>query len=171
MDELVLIAKIKSVQRNGFTSIKSFSQNPERFLGLESAVIEIFGTMRPIIISDSVVNRKEILLKFENFNTADEASALLNCKLFVHGSEKIQLPADTFFIHDLVGCKVYKGSKFIGNLIDVLTLPANDVYVIEDNDKNEIIVPATKDAVKSIDVENKTIILNENFELMDENED
>jgi len=171
LEELVLIAEIKSLQRNGFVSVKSFSDIPNRFLGLKSAIIEIYGTLRPINISDTVVNSREILLKFKNFNSADEAKVLLNCKLYIDSSEKIELPLDTYFIHDLVGCIVYKGSKFIGNLIDVLTLPANDVYLIEDNNRKEIIVPATNDAVKLIDIGEKTVYLQENYELLDDVED
>lgn len=171
MEGLVLIAEIKSLHHDGFVSIKSFSDIPNRFLRLENAIIEIYGTLRPIFVSDTVVNSRGILLKFKNFNSAGEAEALLNCKLYINSSEKIELPLGTYFIHDLVGCIVYKGSKFIGNLIDVLTLPANDVYLIEDNNRKEIIVPATKDAVELIDIKNKTVYLQENYELPDDVED
>jgi len=171
LDELVLIAEIKSLQRNGFVSIKSFSNVPDRFLELKSAVIEIFGTLRPISISESIVNSKEIVLKFNNFNSAGETEVLLKCKLYVPNSEIIKLPENTYFIHDLVGCFVYKGDKFIGNLIDVLSLPANDAYIVKDKNENEIIIPATKDAVKLIDIDNKTVFLQDNYELIDDVED
>ncbi len=171
MDELVLIAEIKSVDRNGFVSIESFSYYSDRFLGLKEAVIEIFGAFRPIIISDSVINGKEIFLKFKNFDTADKAQTLLKSKLYIQGSDKIQLPEDTYFVHDLVGCLVYKGSMFIGNLIDVLILPANDAYLIKDNNNKEFIIPATQDAVKSVNIQSKTIYLNENYELVEDVED
>ncbi len=166
MDELFLIAEIKSLEHDGFVSIKSYSDFPERFLRLGKVAVELYGTLRPIIISKAVVNGNSVLLKFENFESAEDAEALLNCKLFINSSEKVELPSDTYFIHDLIGCQIFKGNKFIGNLIDVLTLPANDAYIIDCTFGKDIIVPATKDAVKLVDIDNKKIYLNENYELI-----
>lgn len=171
MDELYLIAEIKSSNKDGFVSIKSYSDFPERFLCLDKAVIELYGTLRPIIISDAVVNGNSVFLKFENFESAEYSDALLNCKLYINSSEKIDLPDNYYFIHDLIGCKIFKGDEFIGILIDVLTLPANDAYIVNSTLGKEIIVPATRDAVKLVDIENRKVYLNDNYELINDVED
>jgi len=46
----------------------------------------------------------------------------------------------------------------IGEVIDVLTLPANDVYVVKDGSK-EYLIPAIKDVIKKIDLEEEFILI------------
>ena len=47
---------------------------------------------------------------------------------------------------------------WLGEIVDVLTLPANDVYVIQDS-LNEYLIPAIKDVIKKVDLEHGYILI------------
>lgn len=157
-----LIAEIKSVNSSdGFLGVRSHSDSAERFLHLEKVFIDIFGGMRKFIVEDVRIDRQLILIKFLNFNTSEDVSFLVGKKVFVEKPDtlKIDKESNTFFIHDLIGCKVIRNSKFVGVLEEVLTLPANDVYIIKDSEGGEILIPAVKDFVLNIDIKNKVLTL------------
>lgn len=80
-------------------------------------------------------------------------------KIYVDSENKVSLPNDTYFIHDLVGSKVFINNEFYGSLKDVLNMPANDIYVIHDAENNEILFPALKKYIKSFDADKKVLIL------------
>jgi 16S rRNA processing protein RimM len=66
-------------------------------------------------------------------------------------------PEGVFSVKDLVGCRVVtvKGET-LGILRDVLPTGANDVFVVGEG-KGEILVPALKSVVISIDLKKKQI--------------
>ncbi len=157
-----LIAEIKSVNSSdGFVGVRSHSDSAERFLHLEKVFIDIFGGMRKFIVEDVRIDRQLILIKFLNFDTSEDVSFLVGKKVFVEKTDilKIDEESNTFFIHDLIGCKVVRNDKYIGVLEEVLSLPANDVYVVKDEEGGEILIPAVKDFVLKIDIKNKVLTL------------
>ncbi|HLQ62668.1 MAG TPA: ribosome maturation factor RimM [Candidatus Acidoferrales bacterium] len=71
---------------------------------------------------------------------------------YLEVAEARPLPAGSFYPHQLVGLQVLTQSgRPLGRLADVLRRPANDVWVA-DQDGVEHLVPATKEAVKEVDL-------------------
>ena len=62
----------------------------------------------------------------------------------------------SFYIDDLIGLKAYFNGEYIGDLVDVISIYSNDVYVIK-NDEKEFMIPAVKEFIKKIDLENGLI--------------
>ena len=68
-------------------------------------------------------------------------------------------PDDEYYIFDLIGLKVKTADNpCLGEVTDVLTLPANDVYVVRDGSK-EYLIPAIKDVIKKIDLDQEYILI------------
>lgn len=75
------------------------------------------------------------------------------------GVDVRKMPNGMFLIEDILGSTVYDfNNQYIGRLKDVYKLPASDVYVIQADDK-EILLPALKRYIKSIDVSSKKLYL------------
>lgn len=152
MSDFYLIAQIKSIYGcEGYVSIISYSDALDRFKKLRKIFIEVFGDKREFFVENTSFVGKEWLLKFRNFNSDQDVEFLLGKKIFIEKKDLQKLPEDTFYIHDLVGSKVFTESKFFGYLIDVLVLPSNDVYVIKSEDGNEILIPALKEYIIGFD--------------------
>jgi len=55
-----------------------------------------------------------------------------------------------------------------GIVKDVLTIPANSVYVVEDVNGQEILIPAVEHFIDAVDIEKKLITLKPDVELYDD---
>ncbi|MCF8243187.1 MAG: ribosome maturation factor RimM [Melioribacteraceae bacterium] len=172
MNEFFLIAEIRSVYNDqGYLVFDLFSDFPERFYDLNEVYIEVFGDCRKFIVEDIADKKTFFVVKFKNFDDSKDVRFLLKKKVFIPSESAVILDDDTFFIHDLVDCKVFKNNKFFGDMIDVLRTPANDIYVINKFDGIEIMIPAVKEYIKDIDISNKIIHLtpDSDFLVDDEN--
>lgn len=84
-----------------------------------------------------------------------DAEKLKGQELFVHRKHAVELEEDEYFICDLIGIDVYEEDKLLGQLTDVLETGSNDVYIVQDSNMREILIPALKSVVESIDIEGK----------------
>ena len=74
--------------------------------------------------------------------------------LLVTRDQAVPLEEDEYFIADLIGLRVITDEdKVLGELTDVLETGANDVYQVTDENGKEILLPAIKDCILSVDLE------------------
>lgn len=171
MDNFFLIAEIKAVHgSNGLVLIDSFSDFSERFFKLKSVFIELFGLKKEFFVENVIEVGGRIALKFKNFNSAEDVKILIGKRIFVEEKNSIKLSKDTYFVHDLIGSEVFRNSKLIGHVEDVLAYPANDVYLIKDLAKKNIMVPAVKDFIKSFEPGKKILELVDDCDLLYDDE-
>lgn len=104
-------------------------------------------------------NKDMPIIKLNEFNNINEVMKFKDEYLYVDDDNLMKLPDDRYFVFDLLDCKVedMKGD-FIGIIKDVIENPSNDAYLIVNDDK-EYLVPAVKEFVKDIDIDNKLIII------------
>ena len=79
-------------------------------------------------------------------------------ELWVPREEAQELEEDEYYIADLLGMSVVleDGQEF-GTLKDVMETGANDVYIVETKEGEEVLLPAIKDCILDVDVENNTM--------------
>jgi 16S rRNA processing protein RimM len=88
------------------------------------------------------------------------AGALRGAYLYVPESEAVTLPPGEFFVHQIVGLTVVTlGGEVLGTIEDVLQTGSNDVYVVRQDgpDGREVLLPATKEVVREVDLDSKTM--------------
>ena len=83
----------------------------------------------------------------------------------------IKLPKEHYFIHDIIGSKVLRNDVEFGEVTDVYSLPANDVYVIRKTNGEEILIPAVHEFIESIDTLKKVLILKSGEDIYEDDED
>lgn len=100
-----------------------------------------------------------MLVKFDGFDTPEAVSELTNLLVFVRVEDIPALPEGEYYHHQLIGLDVYETEKFLGTLMSVLQTGANDVYIIEDSEGKELLLPAIPDVVLKVDLENKRMVV------------
>ena len=66
----------------------------------------------------------------------------------------VKLKKNEYFIADLIGLKVYtEDDAFLGTLDDVIQTGANDVYQVVTEEGKEILLPAIRQCILEVDVE------------------
>ena len=57
----------------------------------------------------------------------------------------------------LINADIYENDRKIGVLRDVIQTGANDVYVVEELDGSELLLPVIKECILNVDLENNRI--------------
>jgi 16S rRNA processing protein RimM len=171
VSDFFLIAKIVSAYgKKGFLRITSFSDFPERFFNLEKVFIDFFDQKKKFIVEEIKKHKNFFTIKFKNFDSDSDVKILIDKDIFVSAEDSVKIPNGYFFVHDLIGSKVIRNGLLIGNIKDVLSFPANDVYVIVDLKGDEILLPAVKSLIKSFDPSDKILVLNSGEALFEDDE-
>jgi 16S rRNA processing protein RimM len=96
-----------------------------------------------------------ILLKLRGIDSIDDAEALRDTEVWIDASQAAPLPEGHFYLHDVVGLEVVTvDGEALGRVTEVLRGPANDVYVA-----GPYMIPATHDAVATIDLEARRLVV------------
>ena len=99
-----------------------------------------------------------LLVKFVGIDTIEEAEKLKNLQIKIDSENIGELEENEFYFHEIIGCEVFdENGKSLGEIIEILTPGANDVWVIKGQNGKEILIPYIEDVVKKIDIENKKI--------------
>lgn len=154
--------RIGFVQRahgvGGALKVQPLGSDPARFMPLKSVTVERGGVFAEYAVTEVQVRAQTVYLALEGVGDRNAAERLRGAYICVPRAEAVRLPADTYFICDLVGCRVTDTSgQDWGVITDVLQTGANDVYVVQG--QKELLVPALKRVLRSVDIDGKHILL------------
>lgn len=114
---------------------------------------------RTLIIEHARIKNDKIILKLAGIDNRTEAADLKGSLIEKHFDSAEQLPPDEYYVFDLIGLKVKTTANlWLGEITEVLSLPANDVYVVQSG-ATEYLIPAIKDVVKQIDLDAGMIVI------------
>ena len=95
------------------------------------------------------------LLALKEVTNRDQAKALIGSELYIPRARLPKLEDGAYYWFDLIGLKVYtRDDQYLGRLDSIIETGANDVYVVKKDDW-EILIPALKSVVRSVDMEQK----------------
>lgn len=99
-----------------------------------------------------------VILKAAGITGRTQAESLKGTMLYIRKEEAHSLEEDTYWFDDLVGCTVQTlEGEHLGEVVDVLLQSANDIYVVRREGESDLLIPAIKQVVKEVDVNNKLI--------------
>jgi 16S rRNA processing protein RimM len=131
----------------GEIKVQPLTDDINRFDSLLHVYIKGQGGYKQEKIESRRYNRGFVFLKLKGLNTIESVEHLRNQYLWIPRSMARQLPEDTFFIADIVGCSVSTtDGRELGNVKDVIQTGSNDVYVVEGT-KGNVLIPALKKVV------------------------
>lgn len=92
-----------------------------------------------------------LIFSFAEITGRNDAEVLRKQELYVTRKDATPLEEDEYYVSDLIGLAVYEDGTQIGEVKDVLPTGANDVYVIRRTDGRELLLPAIRQCVLSVD--------------------
>ena len=109
------------------------------------------------------------LLTFEEVGSLNEAEQLKESILKVEKEHLGSLDEGEFYFHEIIGCEVYdEEDKLIGQIKEVLTPGANDVWVVGKKKKKDALIPYIPSVVKTVDISSKKVHIEVMEGLIDE---
>lgn len=144
----------------GMVKVNPFTDDISQFETLKKLLLEKDGKLVEIQIEEVKYSKNQILLKLKGIDTIEEAEKYRNCYLKIARKDARKLPEGTYFIADLLGLPVYtEEGILLGNVDDIYNSGASDIYVVKDSVGKQILLPATKEVIKQVDVENEKIVV------------
>ena len=151
----IIVGKIGAARGlDGTVKIIPLTDFEGRFDGLEK--ISVGGKI--FVVEEVKHIGEQIFMKFAGVDSRESARALTNKFLTVDRKDAAPLAEGEFYTFDIIGCEVFGGDKKIGTVTNVLKTGSNDVFEVDGN----ILIPALKSAVRSIDIAAKKILVDEN---------
>ncbi|MDQ3930740.1 MAG: ribosome maturation factor RimM, partial [Chloroflexota bacterium] len=118
----------------------------------------------PFQVENARVHKGQILLKVQGVDSPEAVESLKNYWVLVPIEKAKKLPRGAYYLYQIVGLDVYDTARrYIGKIEDVLTLTANDVYVVRgpgvSDITGELLVPAIKAVVKRFEMKRGRIVI------------
>ncbi len=95
-----------------------------------------------------------VIVKFKGIDNINDIEKYKGCSLLVDREMAVRLKKDEYFIADLIGMEVFTEGEHFGVLKDVMETGANEVYIIESDAYGEVLVPAIRQCILDVDVDN-----------------
>ena len=154
MDSIIIGEVLKPQGVQGELKVYPITDDPARFKQLKKLMVSDGKTTESLRINSVRIDPKGLVfLTIEGINTREEAEKYRGYTVKVDMKEVPPLK-DRWYYFELEGMNVYDNDVLLGTLTKVLSTGANDVYVVNDNDR-EILIPALKTVVKNVDVPGK----------------
>lgn len=136
------------------------TDDASRFESIENVILETGKEDLVLTISSVKYFKKFAILKFKEFDNINDIEKYKGKSLYVTRDQAAPLGEDENYIGDLIDMEVFleDGSRF-GVLTDVMETGANDVYVITTETGKEVLVPAIKQCILDVDVEEERMII------------
>ena len=148
-------AVIKPHGIRGEIKVWPTTDDPYRFDEL-SEIILVKGSSEKRIGISSVKHFKNIvILGLSGIDTVESAEALRGADLYVDREHAAPLSEGEYYIGDIIGMEVQdEEAHHLGTISDVIDTAANDVYVVKLAGRRDLLIPAIKQCIANVDVEN-----------------
>lgn len=156
MEEILQVGIITSTHGvRGEVKVYPTTDDVRRFKRLKEVILDTGKEQLTLEIESVKFFKQFVILKFKGIDNINDVEKYRQKSLYVTRENAVRLSRDEYFIADLMGLKVIDESEAeIGTLREVLETGANDVYIIDMKDGRELLLPAIKQCVLKVDVEN-----------------
>lgn len=144
----------------GMVKVNPFTDDISQFEEMKTILVDKKGNLQEMQIEEVKYSKNQVLLKLKGIETVEEAEKYRNCYLKLPREKARKLPKNTYFIADLIGLEVYtEEGNLLGKVDDIYNTGASDIYVVKDELGKQILLPAIKEVIKQVDLEQEKIVV------------
>ena len=131
-----------------------------RFRQLKKVYLDTGREMLPPEIQNVKFFKQFAILKFKGIDNINDIEKYRGKSLMIDREDAVDLDEDEYFIADMIGMKVCTedGSEF-GTLKDVMETGANDVYIIDSLEHGEVLIPAIRECILDVDMDEERMTI------------
>ena len=161
MEQLLQVGVISSTHGvRGEVKVFPTTDDVKRFKRLKQVILDTGREHKTLEIEGVKFFKQFVILKFKGIDNINDIEKYKGKSLLVDRANAVRLRKNEYFIADMIGLTVYTedGEEF-GTLRDVLETGANDVYIIDSLKHGEVLVPAIKQCILDVDIENEKMTI------------
>ena len=156
MEDMLRVGVISSTHGvRGEVKVFPTTDDPARFEELETVLLDTGKEKLELEIAGVKFFKNMVILKFKGYDSINDVERYRGKDLWITREQSVPLGEDENFVADLIGLAVVTdGGETLGTMKDVMFTGANDVYVVERENGKELLLPAIKDCILDVDLEN-----------------
>jgi 16S rRNA processing protein RimM len=136
---------------HGELKVHPLTDFPERFE--HTPTVYLGDEHTPYQIEAARIQKDQIILRVAGISTIERAEVLRGQRVWIPEAELSPLAENQFYLHDVIGLRVETLSgASLGTIADVLSGGGNDLFAVRTPQGREVLVPAVKAFVKTVDL-------------------
>ena len=159
MTGFVSIARIvKKRGIRGEVTAELLTDFPERFTSLNKVHIDNAGKRYWEELERYWFHQHRIVLKFCGRDRPEEVQELVGGELQVPEEERYEIPEDSYYYSDLIGCQVVENEKLLGMVSEIFeTDGIGSHLVVKTEIGEEFMIPLVRKFFREVDVKDEII--------------
>lgn len=155
MEKLLRVGVITSPHGvRGEVKVFPTTDDAKRFKKLKHVILDTGKEQLPLEIEGVKFFKNMVILKFKGYDNINDIERYRQKDLLIEREQAVSLKKDEYFIPDLIGLQAVDEDGIpVGTVKDVLETGANDVYVIQLENGKELLLPAIKDCILDVNLE------------------
>ena len=161
MQEYLRVGVVSSTHGvRGEVKVFPTTDDPQRFQKLEKVMLDTKKGYVELKIAGVKFFKNQVIVKFAGHDSIESVEGYKGMDLLVSREDALPLGENENYIVDLIDMTVVTDEgETLGTLVDVMQTGANDVYVVETDKKKEILLPAIRDCILDVNVEEKQMLV------------
>ena len=159
MEQLLRVGVISTTHGvRGEVKVYPTTDDVNRFKKLEKVVLDTGREYIDLEISGVKFFKNLVILKFKGIDNINDIEKYKGKDLLVHREDAVALEENENYVADLIDLKVVTDDgKVLGYLTEDMETGANDVYVVETEDGQELLLPAIRDCILDVDLDEEVM--------------
>ena len=161
MEDLLQVGVMTSTHGiRGEVKVFPTTDDPNRFRKLKQVILDTGKEQLEMEIASVKFFKNMVIVKFKGIDDINDVEKYRKAGIYVTRENAVPLDENEYFIADLIGLRViYDEEEELGVIDDVLQTGANDVYIVKKKQTPDLLIPAIKDCIKNVNIEEGTMIV------------
>ncbi len=156
MEQFLQVGVISSTHGiRGEVKVFPTTDDAARFKKLKKVLLDTDREQVELEIQSVKFFKQFVILKFKGIDNINDIEKYKGKSLLVPREDGVPLGRDEYYIADMIGMEVFAGDERFGVIKDVMETGANEVYIIDSDMHGEVLIPAIRQCVIDVDVEDK----------------
>lgn len=160
MEQFLQVGVISSTHGiRGEVKVFPTTDDPSRFKKLKKVLLDEGKERLELEVQSVKFFKQFVIVKFKGIDNINDIEKYKGKGLFVPREDAVPLDDDEYYIADLIGMEVFTGDGHFGVVKDVMETGANEVYIVESDEHGEVLIPAIRQCVLDVNVEEKKMLV------------
>ena len=156
MEQFLQVGVISSTHGiRGEVKVFPTTDDPMRFKKLKKVFLDTGRERLEFEVQSVRFFKQFAIVKFKGIDNINDIEKYKGKGIFVPREDAVPLDEDEYYIADLIGMEVFTEDGHFGVVKDVMETGANEVYIIESDEHGEVLIPAIRQCVLDVNVEEK----------------
>lgn len=160
MEQFLQVGVISSTHGiRGEVKVFPTTDDPLRLKKLKKVLLDTGREQLELEVQSVKFFKQFVIVKFKGIDNINDIEKYKGKGLFVPREDAVPLDKDEYYIADLIGMEVFTEDGRFGVVKDVMETGANEVYIVESDDHGEVLIPAIRQCVLDVNVEEKKMLV------------